>query len=694
MIKDMERKHLTAAPKGAIHAVKDGGYTRGPSSVISIQHLDKYFGKKDLFIDCELFIGSSDRIGLVGENGTGKTTLLRMLLGLDFPNSGKILKPKDLRFGYLPQEVMELSGSTVLDHVMDVAQELKTIENEMNRISGKLEKAEGGEALLGLAKRQGYLLERFDHMGGYHLESRAKKILSGLGFTENDFTLPIESLSGGWTMRASLARILLSAPDLILLDEPTNHLDLESLLWLENYLTGVTSALLIISHDRAFLNRVVDRIVEIEGCKIIPYAGNYDFYRSEKAKREEIQWAAYRKQQERIAQIKRFIERNRVRKDRAKQVQSRIKLLERMDPIEPPRRSRSIRFDFPPPPRPSKTLIELRGVSKSYDDSRAVYRDINLSISRGDRIAFLGPNGIGKTTLMRVLAGDLDFEGGLRLVNPSVRVASFSQRQMEQLSPQNTVLEELLAVAGDQSLGKLRALLGAFLFRDEDVTKTISLLSGGEKSRLLLCKMLMDRANLLLLDEPTTHLDIPSSEALEEALRQYGGALCLITHDRRLINSVANTVLVIRNTGLELYPGNFDDYQHLWGRHQLISSSREGRRGAGLGEKTVRLKTREQRRAEAEWRNRFHRESFPLKERLDQLEEEINKSTGLLGQLNRELANPETYRNPTRIRSIHKSRQELKEKIDELTRDWESVALRLDDLERQFEASQPDGSTR
>jgi ATP-binding cassette subfamily F protein 3 len=265
---------------------------------------------------------------------------------------------------------------------------------------------------------------------------------------------------------------------------------------------------------------------------------------------------------------------------------------------------------------------------------------------------------------------------------------------VEQLSPQNTVLEELLAVAGDQSLGKLRALLGAFLFRDEDVTKTISLLSGGEKSRLLLCKMLMARANLLLLDEPTTHLDIPSSEALEEALRQYGGALCLITHDRRLINSVANKVLVIRNTGLELYPGNFDDYQHTWERHQVSSSSREGGRGATLREKIVRRKTREQRRAEAEWRNRFHRKLSPLKERLAQLEEEINESTVRLEQLNHELANPETYRDPTRIRGIHKSRQEVKEKIDELTREWESAAMRLDNLERQFEASQPEDSTR
>ena len=661
--------------------------------MISIQHLDKHFGKKDLFIDCELFIGSTDRIGLVGENGTGKTTLLKMLLGLEAPNSGKIGKPKDLRIGYLPQEVIELSGTSVLEYVTDVAQELKRIESEMNRVSRELERAEGGEALLGLTKRQGYLLERFDNLGGYQLESRAKKILSGLGFGEGDFSLPIESLSGGWIMRASLARILLSAPDLILLDEPTNHLDLESLLWLEDYLKGVTSALLVISHDRVFLNRVVDRIVEIDGCKIISYAGNYDLYRVEKAKREEIRWAAYRKQQERIAQIQRFIEKNRVRKDRARQVQSRIKLLERMDRIDPPRESKSIHFEFQPPARPTKTLIELRGASKSYG-SHVVYRDINLSILRGDRIAFLGPNGAGKTTLMRILAGDLDLEGGERLLNPSIYIASFSQRQMEQLSPQNTVLEELLSVAGNQSLGKLRALLGAFLFQNEDTTKRVSLLSGGEKSRLLLCKMLVARANLLLLDEPTNHLDIPSTEALEEALRQYGGTLCLISHDRHLINSLANKILLIRDKALELYPGNFDDYQRIWAGDQGSSPSRECRWETAHGERTMRRKTQDQRRAEAECRNRFYRESSPLRKRLGLLEGEIDKSTALLDQLNGELAQPETYRDPSRIRDIHKSLQELKEKIDELTREWESVVMRLDDLERQFEASKPDVSAK
>jgi ATP-binding cassette subfamily F protein 3 len=674
--------------KDAVHE-----YVQELSSVIGIHHLDKYFGKKDLFIDCELFIGPSDRIGLVGHNGTGKTTLLKMVLGLEAPNSGTITKPKGLRIGYLPQEVIELSGTSVLDYVTDVAQELKKIADEMNRLSGELDRAEGGDTLLGLTSRQGYLMERFDTLGGYQLESRAKKILSGLGFGEGDFNLPIEALSGGWIMRASLARILLSAPHLILLDEPTNHLDLESLLWLEDYLGGVCSALLIISHDRTFLNRVVDRIVEIDARKLISYAGNYDFYRMERVKRDEIRWAAYRKQQERIAQIQRFIEKNRVRKDRARQVQSRIRLLERMDRIDPPRRSKSVQFEFPSPPRPAKTLIELRGVSKSYG-SHVVYRDIDLAIVRGDRIAFLGPNGVGKTTLMRILAGDLDFEEGERLVNPSVHVASFSQRQMEPLSPQNTVLEELLSVAGDQSLGKLRALLGVFLFSNEDTTKRVSLLSGGEKSRLLLCKMLVARANLLLLDEPTTHLDIPSSVALEEALRQYEGTLCLITHDRHLINAVVNKILVIRDGGLELYPGNFDDYQRIWTDDQGDSSPRESGEKAAHDETTTRRKTQGQKRAEAEWRNRFYRESSPLWERLRLLEEEIHRATASLDHLNHELTRPETYRDPTRVQEIHKSRKELEEKVDGLTREWESVAMRLDDLERHFEASKPEASGR
>ncbi len=657
--------------------------------MIKIHHLDKYLGKKDLFIDCELFIGPGERIGLVGENGTGKTTLFRMLLGLEAPSSGKISKPKALGTGYLPQEVIELSGTSVLNHVMDVDQELKRIEREMTRVSRELDRAEGGEALLKLAGRQGYLHERFNHLGGYQLESRAKKILSGLGFSARDFHRPLESLSGGWIMRASLARILLSSPDLILLDEPTNHLDLESLLWLEDYLHELRSALLIISHDRTFLNAVVNRIVEIDACKLISYTGNYDFYRREKAKREEIQWATYRKQQERIAHIQRFIERNRVRKDRAKQVQSRIKLLERMDRIPPPRRSKSIDFEFPSPPRPTKTLIELRSVSKSYD-GHVVYRNINLSILRGDRIAFLGPNGVGKTTLMRILEGNLDFDEGERLVNPSVYTASFSQRQMENLSPGNTVLEELLSVAGDQPMGRLRAVLGAFLLQDDDTTKKVSLLSGGEKSRLLLCKMLMAGANLLLLDEPTTHLDIPSSEALEQALRRYEGTLCLITHDRHLINTIANKILVIRDGTLELHPGNFDDYQRIWAPDDGISSSQEDREEGVIGTRVIRRKTQKQRRAEAEWRNRLYRESSPLRERLAQLEGEITKLTALLDQLTHELAQTETYRDPAQIRELNKSHRELKEKINELTWEWESVAEQLDDLERQFEDLKPE----
>jgi ATP-binding cassette subfamily F protein 3 len=309
---------------------------------------------------------------------------------------------------------------------------------------------------------------------------------------------------------------------------------------------------------------------------------------------------------------------------------------------------------------------------------------------RGDRIAFLGPNGVGKTTLMRILEGNLDFDEGERLVNPSVYTSSFSQRQMENLSPGNTVLEELLSVAGDQPMGRLRAVLGAFLFQDDDTTKKVSLLSGGEKSRLLLCKMLMAGANLLLLDEPTTHLDIPSSEALEQALRRYEGTLCLITHDRHLINTIANKILVIRNKTLELHPGNFDDYQRIWAQGNEISSSREDREEGVLATRVTRRKTQEQRRAEAEWRNLLYRESSPLRERLAQLEGEIAKLTALLDQLTHELSQTETYRDPAQIRELNKFHRELNEKINELTQEWESVAEQLDNLELQFEALKPE----
>jgi ATP-binding cassette subfamily F protein 3 len=442
----------------------------------------------------------------------------------------------------------------------------------------------------------------------------------------------------------------------------------------------------LVSHDRVFLNNVVNRIVEIDGGKLISYAGNYDVYENEKEKRLRLQQAAFESQQERIRQIERFIERNRARKDRARQVQSRIKLLEKMERIDPPIQEGAFDFDFPPPPRAPKVLIELNNVSKSYD-TKAVYTCISLCINRGDRIAFLGPNGAGKTTLMRVLRNEVDFEGE-RSMGAGVQLAVFTQEQMDRLVSHLTVLRELMSVAPNHSQGQLRKLLGGFLFRGDDVFKRASVLSGGEKSRLTLCKMLVQPANLLLLDEPTNHLDIPSREILEAALRQYGGTICLITHDRHLINSVANKILVIRNQKVEIYPGNFDDYQSIWKKRESLSSSMEEEpfpRQKGV----VKRKTRVHKHAEAEWRNRLFREATPLRERLSGLERNIEEMTKKMDKITVELSREDTYRNPEQLRQLNESFNTMKTQVSAWTRQWESTVFELEELEKRFEESKP-----
>ena len=655
--------------------------------MIKLQHVTRFYGHQDVFRDCDLYVGPSDRIGLVGPNGTGKTTLLRLILQEQQPNSGEITRPKDLRIGYLPQRLIDLEGRTVLGLVMDAAEDLGQIQRELHETTRSLEGAACNDEVIRLTERQGRLHEVFDHMGGYELEARAKGILLGLGFDEGGFQRPVEQFSGGWMMRASMARILLSDPDLILLDEPTNHLDLESLIWLEDYLKNCSSALVVVSHDRVFLNNIVNRIVEIDESKLISYGGNYDFYEKEKEKRLKVRQAAYENQQERIRQIERFIERNRVRKDRARQVQSRIKLLERMERIEPPlRRRQTLEFRFPPPSRAPKTLIELRDVSKSFN-TRRIYERTDLSIQRGDRIAVLGPNGVGKTTLMKILRNDVAFEGERREA-VGVCMGVFSQEEIDRLMPDRTVFQELLSVAGNQPQGSLRGLLGTFLFSGDDVFKRVSVLSGGEKTRLLLCKILVQPANLLLLDEPTNHLDIPSREILERALCQYRGTFCIITHDRHLINAVANKVFAIRNQKVEIYPGNFDDFKSIWEIRQ--SRSVASGEGSSLpGKRIATKKARVQKRAEAEWRQRFSRAVSPLRKHLATLEKRIEENTAHVDEITSQLAREETYQNPQRLRELSETYRSAKAEVEKWTQQWEAAVLELEEVEKRFEETRP-----
>ena len=652
-------------------------------NMISFFNVSKSFAKQDLLVDCSFQVNSGERVGIIGANGTGKSTVFRLLLGLEHPDQGQISKPKHLRLGYLPQDVLQYSGKTVLTQVMDVAEEVQGIEEELSLLADQLEQPLSEPKLATAAQRQSVLLEEYQRLGGYDLKARARKVLSGLGFSEKDMDRPVEEMSGGWAMRIALARILLSEPDLILLDEPTNHLDLDSLVWLEDYLVQTKSSLMLVSHDRVFLDNVVHRLLELENGQITSYSGNFQRYLEDKEKRLQSHWSAYHHQQEQIRQIKRFIDRNRARKDRARQVQARIKTLEKMDLVEPPASPDQFSFSFQPPSRAPRVVLELRKATKSYGE-QPVFNDINLTIQRGERFAVIGANGNGKTTLAKLMAGVLTPDSGQRMVGTGVRIAYFAQQQLELLNPQQTVLESLSSVAGDLGQGRLRSLLGAFLFRKDEVEKKVSVLSGGERSRLLLCQLLVQQANFLLLDEPNNHLDIQGRRVLEEALKNYGGTICLVSHDRHLINAVADKILVITDGGVDMFHGNYDDYQEIWKKRLQSPSPLPETESYRSEPSSGTKKSKEKKRLEANWRNELHRKKAPLTRRLENLEQRIDKLTGRLDELNHLLAQPDTYENGGFFTELHLEYQELKRTLEAQNQEWEEAALELEAIEESF----------
>jgi len=651
--------------------------------MISFDKVNKSFAKQDILQDCSFQVNAGERVGLIGANGSGKSTVFKLLLGFEHPDQGQISKPKNLRLGYLPQDVLQFHGKTVLDQVMDVAEEALAVERELSLLADLLEKPLPEADLADAAQRQSRLLEEYERLGGYDLKVRARKVLGGLGFGDDDIHKPVEEISGGWSMRVALARILLAEPDLILLDEPTNHLDLDALIWLEEYLVQTPSSLLLVSHDRVFLDNVVHRLLELENGQITSYPGDFQHYLEEKEKKIQSQWSAYNNQQEQIRQIKRFIDRNRARKDRARQVQGRIKMLDKMDIIKPPTSPHRFSFNFPTPSRSPKVVLELKKIAKSYGE-QAVFNDMDLTIQRGDRVALLGPNGTGKTTLVKLMAGVLDPDRGQRSLGSGVSIAYFAQQQLELLNPQQTVLESLSSVAGDMGQGQLRSLLGGFLFRNQEVEKRVSVLSGGERSRLLLCQILVQQANFLLLDEPNNHLDIQGRRVLEEALKAYGGTVCLVSHDRHLINAVANKVFLITEGKAETFPGNYDDFQAIW-KKRLRSPELESEPTLDRSGTTgVSKKNKEQKRLQATWRNELSRIKAPLTQRLENLEQAIEEITSRLEELNHLLAQPDTYGNGTDLGQLNREYTELKSSLEEHNRQWEETAIELEALEESF----------
>jgi ATP-binding cassette subfamily F protein 3 len=653
--------------------------------MLSVSNLSKSFGVQTLFSGMTFNVGSRDRIAVIGPNGSGKTTLFEIITGNLSPDSGAVSMRKDITIGYARQEIMAESQEKLLEHVMHASTRLAGLEHRIRVLQEALAENNEDEDTAELLRELGELQHRYETAGGYNVEHDAEVILCGLGFREKDFQRPLREFSGGWLMRVTLAKLLVLNPDMLLLDEPTNHLDLESCLWFETYLKTYQGAVMVTSHDRAFLNRVARKIIAIEKDDVIFYQGSYDEF--VEARRQDMQTleATARRQEARLKKEMRFIERFRYKATKATQVQSRLKAVAKIERVIVPRNTPKIHFNFPEPDRSGEEVISLEHVYKAYDGN-LVYKDLNLTLQRHDRVALVGANGAGKTTLLKILAGVLPFEDGRRKLGHNVTSAYYAQYQLELLKAENSVLEELRSVAQDEPEQRLRGLLGAFLFSGDDVFKKVAVLSGGEKSRLSIAKMLIRPANFLLMDEPTNHLDINSREMLTDALEAYHGTLCFITHDRTVIREIANKIIEIRDGRPVIYQGNYDEYL-AW--KENAESSRDEcppvRKSAVTADLSPRDIQRLRKTAEGELRNNYFRVSSPLKKRIAEIEATLEKLEGEFQELEAYFATPEAYGDSRDITAKTRRHHELKGLIAGLTDEWAQLSAEYEEKSRDYE---------
>ena len=648
--------------------------------MIDIVNLSLQFGGKYLYKDVNFKINAGDKISLVGSNGTGKSSLLKMLNGYIEPEKGDIFKRKNIAIGYLPQENVTHKGRTLLEEALAGVPNLKELQEKEAEITELLNDPQiDSVEKEGLVEQLGEIHMRLEEIDSYSAEARVEKVLLGLGFQQSDFEKLTDHFSGGWQMRIALAKMLIAENDLLMMDEPTNHLDIDSLEWLTGFLKTFKGALLLVSHDRRFVNAVTSKTLEIFMNDFSVFNGNFDHYLKAKAERDERLEHEFEQQQKRMKEIQSFVDRFRYKASKAKQVQSRVKMLEKFDKIDLPDFEKGIAFKFPEPPKTAQIVYELKNITMRFGEN-LVLDKIDFRIEKGDKIAFVGPNGAGKSTLSKIIASVLKPTAGEKIMGYNTSIAWFSQEQSEVLDPELDVLETIASEAGDMTLPQIRALAGSFLFTGDDVFKKVGVLSGGEKSRVALALLLLKKANLLIMDEPTNHLDYTSKQVLQNALIKFSGSLIIVSHDVDFLQPIVNKVVEIRRGSFKIFPGTIEYYLRKRGEEMMERNEIATRNANIFTEDANAVNRKDQKRIEAELRNKRYKATKHINDAITKIESEIATLEQKVVECELEMEKPGFFDNAPEAMQKTNQYQQLKDDIEKKTSKWEALQLELEEI--------------